>query len=80
MQTALGYAFLQLNRPEEAVVTLERAVVASPDYALAWFHLASAQLKVGQRDAAIISLRQAVSLRPDFRRAHAALNALLGGS
>jgi predicted Zn-dependent protease len=56
-----GWVRLKNDDPREALASLERAASRSPESKLIRFHLAMAQLKVGQRDKARTNLEAALS-------------------
>ncbi len=61
-QADAGYILMAMERYEEAVIPLKRAVQLDPTHADAHYNLGEAYQSLGQRDAAIASFRMAVSL------------------
>ncbi len=70
---AAAQAWQRLDRYDESIPILEKAVAAKPDAAVAHFMLGAAYERTGQREKAVVSLRRVLELQPDF---HAALNYL----
>src|SRR5262245_8564255 len=76
----IGSYLIALNRPEEAIPWLRRAMEA-PRYEPRHYphvNLARVHLKQGQFDAAIAELRLALEIAPQYRPARAELHRLLG--
>lgn len=62
----MGMSQLRLNRPDEAVETLKRAVASDPKYGKAYSRLAKAQEETGQIDEAIVLYERAAELMPQY--------------
>src|SRR3982750_130515 len=55
---------------QEAVQLLERAILAEPGYALAYYNLGSAYFQLNQLEKAIEAFRHAIVLKPEFSEAY----------
>jgi tetratricopeptide (TPR) repeat protein len=73
---ALGRVLLKLNKPEEALPYLRRAVARGPDIAQAHEELARAYASLGQYTAAQGELEKAILLAPKVARFHFTLGQL----
>jgi Tfp pilus assembly protein PilF len=58
----LGLIYLELGRPDLAIVELRRAVELDPKLADAHFHLGTAYAEIGRWDEAVVSYRRALAL------------------
>ncbi len=73
---ALGRVLLKLNKPEEALPYLQRAVARGPAVAQAHEELAKAYASLGQYNAAQRELEKAIRLAPKVARFHFTLGQL----
>jgi beta-lactamase regulating signal transducer with metallopeptidase domain/Flp pilus assembly protein TadD len=64
IKDTLGWAFLKNNQPNEAVTAFRAALQAAPQNPKFHYHLGSALLQLGDRDAAIQELQTALADRP----------------
>ncbi|NOS99804.1 MAG: tetratricopeptide repeat protein [Phycisphaerales bacterium] len=62
----IGMAQLRLNRFEEAVETLKKAVAANPEYGKAYSRLAKAQEETGRIEEAIVNYERAAEIMPQY--------------
>ncbi|PLX73950.1 MAG: hypothetical protein C0615_10195 [Desulfuromonas sp.] len=69
--------FFALDQPEKAVVDCERALEIYPDYALAHYNLALANMKLRKAGAAITHFQRVIDLIPDSDLAHQSKSYLL---
>ena len=58
----LGLMYLELGRPDLAIVELRKAVELDPKLADAHFHLGTAYAEIGRWDEAVVSYRRALAL------------------
>lgn len=73
----LGMIYLTFkNDPEQALVYLQRAINADPDYATAHFNAGYCYSSLNIRDSAITHFETAVSLNPEYTEAMAELSKL----
>ena len=49
-QNELGYAYIKLNQPKDAVAVLKKAVAADATMSLAWYNLGEAQYRARDND------------------------------
>ena len=61
---------VRVQRVDEAIVALERAIALEPDHAEAHNNLGLALHDNGRLDDAIDAYRRAIALRPDLAEAH----------
>lgn len=73
----LGLTYYKLNRPEDAVELLSRAVQIAPGDPEQYLYLGLAELKLGRNKEAEAALRQAIALRPQGYGYHFALGTVL---
>lgn len=73
-----GVILLRLQRPREALESLERARKLRPDFALTYFHLSEALAEVGDLKRARREYHRAISLDPDLRKLRARVPRLPG--
>ena len=62
----VGYAYLQLDEPEQAVPWLERALRREPEHLAALHQLGVACERLGRRDEALAWWRRALETAPDY--------------
>jgi tetratricopeptide (TPR) repeat protein len=72
----LGVVYRQLGRNKEAADACRRALGLKPDYAEAYYQLASARFALRQYKEARDACLQAVRLKPDWAEAHRALGVI----
>src|SRR4051812_12141456 len=72
----LGDALLMLERTDDAVAALERAIALSPRYFKAFNNLGLARLRQGRISDAAAALTKAIALKSDYSRAFANLAAV----
>jgi membrane associated rhomboid family serine protease/Tfp pilus assembly protein PilF len=65
----LGVAYLNINRPADAVPVLEKAVSLQPDTVRNRYNLGLAYLGAKQLRAALVSFQEALRLKPDYPKA-----------
>lgn len=73
----LALSQLNLELPQEAIVSSRRALALKPDYPNAFNNLGRALLSQGQIDEAASTLSRAIALRPEFPEAHCNLGIVL---
>jgi predicted O-linked N-acetylglucosamine transferase (SPINDLY family) len=66
----LGLALTGLERAEDAVAALERALTCSPDHAIAHNNLGNALKALGRAEAALAAYERALALDPVYVEAH----------
>lgn len=69
----LGVAYFNLERPEDAIRSLEEALIMDRTDADAWHMLGSTYRHLGEFEKAIESFAQAVRFVPDFKEAYQGL-------
>ena len=67
--TELGFAFLKLNRLEEALDKFGRVVAIAPDVADGHNYLGTVCRRMNRIDEAVAAYRRAIELKPDFAEA-----------
>ena len=67
---ALGAAYLQAGRVDDALTQLDDAIHLEPDYAVARFNIGLIAMMRGRTDDAIANLQRAIAARPDYAEAH----------
>ena len=65
----LGFAFLQLDRLEEAEDIFGRVIAIAPDVADGYNYLGTVFRRMNRLDEAVATYRRAIELRPDFAEA-----------
>lgn len=66
----MGIALSDLKRPEEALVSFDRALELQPDYVEALVNRGNVLQELRRPEDALPSFRRAIQLRPDFAIAH----------
>lgn len=69
----LGLVLNRLDRLDDALEALRRAVLAGPDFALAYYNFGCVLERAGLVDEALDVYEEAARLKPDFLEAHYAL-------
>ncbi len=69
LNTAAGYLRFNQGRHLEAIEYYQKAISIDAKKALTWYHLANAQLAIGQKDDALQSVGIALQLQPNFQAA-----------
>jgi len=64
-QYRLGVAYLDRDRPQEAIRAFEAATKAKPDYIEAWVNMGAGQDAIGRGNVARQAYRTALEIRPD---------------
>ena len=77
MHNALGAAYFQMGRVDEALAQLNKSVQLKSDHAVTHFNLSVIAMVQGRLDDASASLRRAIALRPDYTEAHNNLGIVL---
>jgi len=77
MHNALGAAYFQIGRTDDALAQLNKSVELNADHAVTHFNLSVIAMVQGRLDAAAASLRRAIALRPDYTEAHNNLGIVL---
>lgn len=75
----LGMLLVALNRPEEAIPLLQKAVRLDSGLESAWFHLGKALARTGQGKAADAAYEEAFKLAPERQELARAAEALTAG-
>ena len=66
----LGMAFLQTNKPQEAIPHFEQALRIKPNYAEAHYNVGTALLQMSRPQEAIARYEQALRIKPNYFEAH----------
>ena len=74
---ALGIAYGQSNRPDDALKMFRKAIEIDPSNALAWQNIGAVELRAGRLGAAGPALKRALELDDRLAGAHTALGVLL---
>jgi len=64
-----GNALLKLDKPDDAIEKLKKALNIKPDYVEAWNNWGNALLKLDKPDDAIEKLKKALNIKPDYAEA-----------
>jgi tetratricopeptide (TPR) repeat protein len=76
---ALGAAYLQAGRMDDALTQFDDAIRLEPDYAVARFNIGLIAMLRGHTDDAVANLQRAVAARPGYVEAHNNLGVVLMG-
>src|SRR5262249_37702431 len=79
-QIALGVAYSECGRADEALHRLRAATIAAPGIAGAHYNLGLALERAGRADEAVAPLRRALALQPGHERAALALQRVLSAT
>src|SRR6266700_3843433 len=66
----MGLALFHMERYEEAIASLEKALAVNPDSHEAYFHLGNILCAVDRNEEAIANYCRALGAKPDFPEAH----------
>lgn len=69
---ALGRVLMALDRNDQAISEMKRAVEIAPDYTLAHYNLGLAYLKIGNKEGATAAFAEVVRIAPDSELGQAA--------
>lgn len=75
-QFILGNAFIQLDKPQEAIDCYQRAIQLRPDFHEAYYNLAVAEAYQQNWKAAAAAFRKTLQLHPDHAESHYGLGKL----
>ncbi len=69
----VGFIFIQIKKPNEAISYLKRSITLQPDVCATWYALGTAHILSNDRPNALLAVQQALKINPDFEDAKTAL-------
>ena len=75
---SLGFSCLKLDRNDDAIFALQKAIKLKPDYASAWSNLGVTYIKADRNSEAIAAFQQAIKIKSDFAEPWCNLGFCLG--